>query len=148
MSLGYLNSLFVTLISMSEIESELEEAFYKCWKRTYSLPPTLQYHFHTERQWRFDFCWPEHKVAVEIQGQGPGHCSLKGMTNDCDKGNAARLLGWTVLYFTSSHLGPSRIVETCELVAKFLRIYHAPNITLDKNGFRPYIPASKRKRWK
>lgn len=137
----------MVLRSIKDVESELEAKFYRHWIKHYHPMPVLQYHFHPERQWRFDFCWPNQRVAVEIQGQGPGHSSLPGMTNDCDKGNAARQLKWTVLYFTCIHLSPEKIDGTCIFISSFLGIHHAAtNPTYSQDGFRSYIPAAKRKR--
>ena len=34
-----------------------------------NLPaPVPEFRFHPERKWRFDFAWPEHKIAVEQEG--------------------------------------------------------------------------------
>ena len=35
----------------------------------FSLPPPVAEHrFHETRRWRFDFAWPDHRVALEIAG--------------------------------------------------------------------------------
>ena len=40
--------------------------------RTEKLPPfEREFRFASPRRWRFDFCWPERKVAVEIEGLTP-----------------------------------------------------------------------------
>lgn len=85
--------------------------------RALCLPtPERQYRFHTHRKWAFDFAWPEHRLAVEIDGgvygvrykdgtKQPGrHTTGAGFTNDCEKLNEATLLGWRVLRFTRDHL--------------------------------------------
>ena len=54
------------------------------------------------QDWRFDFAWPEHKLAVEIDG-APGfgrHTTAAGFKSDCRKSNAALILGWRVLRVT------------------------------------------------
>lgn len=54
------------------------------------------------RDWRFDFAWPELRIALEIEG-APGrgrHTNVAGFTEDCHKYNAAALLGWTVYRVT------------------------------------------------
>lgn len=70
------------------------------------------------RDWRFDFAWPEAKVAVEIDGgqwkpiyrrdgsvsYGGRHNTPEGFRRDCEKLNAATLLGWVVLRFTGEML--------------------------------------------
>lgn len=109
-------------------ESELEESFYRIIQ-DYKLPtPKLQHIFHPVRQWRFDFCWLDKQVAVEIQGFGPGHNSLPGMTNDYQKHNAALLLGWKVLYFMAHDLVPKNIPETVSTLTSLLGI---------TNGYKP-----------
>jgi hypothetical protein len=54
------------------------------------------------QDWRFDFAWPDHLVALEIEG-APGqgrHTTAKGFTEDCRKYNAATLLGWRIYRVT------------------------------------------------
>lgn len=65
--------------------------------------PTREARFHPTRRWRWDLCWPEQKVAVEIQGgvwQSGRHTRGKGYTSDCEKLNEAQLLGWVVVWVT------------------------------------------------
>jgi hypothetical protein len=73
--------------------------------------------FHPVRMWRFDLAIPSQKLAIEYQGLGAlgarkgkdgkvhvgGHASVGGMSNDCEKLNAATALGWKVLKFTALH---------------------------------------------
>ncbi len=60
--------------------------------------PVREYRFHPERRWRFDFAWPDIKLAVEIDGRGR-HQTVVGVRNDCEKLNEALRLGWRVLRF-------------------------------------------------
>jgi len=63
-------------------------------------PFVREYRFHEKRNWRFDFAWPQQKVAIEIEGgvRGQGrHTRPQGFINDCEKYNEATLLGWLVL---------------------------------------------------
>ena len=67
--------------------------------------PTPEYKFHALRKWRFDRAWPDHFIAVEIEGgiySGGRHVRGKGFENDCEKYNLAQRLGWKVYRFTSS----------------------------------------------
>jgi very-short-patch-repair endonuclease len=67
--------------------------------------PTREYRFHPVRKWRFDYCWPDVKVAAEFEGGvhiGGRHSSGGGFEKDCEKYNSAALLGWRVLRFTNS----------------------------------------------
>jgi very-short-patch-repair endonuclease len=68
----------------------------------HGLPsPVRQYQFHPTRKFRFDFAWPDHKLALEIDGgiftNQPSHRSASGIVADIDKHNAAILTGWRVL---------------------------------------------------
>lgn len=57
------------------------------------------------RQWRFDFAFPEHKVALEIEGgtwSNGRHVRGAGYAEDIAKYNAAVLLGWRVLRATGA----------------------------------------------
>lgn len=106
----------------TQSESELEAEFLRM-TFNYRLPvPTQQFIFHPTRNWRFDFCWPLKKIAVEIQGFGPGHNSLAGMTNDYAKHNQALLLNWKILYFMAKDLRIENHHQTINLVKTMLGI--------------------------
>lgn len=69
--------------------------------------PEEEHRFHPVRRWRFDFAWPDQKVAVEIEGgvwTGGRHTRGKGFEGDCVKYNTAQLMGWTVLRFTTGQV--------------------------------------------
>ena len=70
-----------------------------------------EYRFHPSRRWKLDFAWPYLKVAVEIDGFGYGHQSIVGLAVDHEKANAAVLLGWKLLRFSSRQLGSRQGVE-------------------------------------
>jgi very-short-patch-repair endonuclease len=119
-------------------ESNLERLFLTQWLERYpDLKPLLQVKFHPKRNWTFDFCWPTQKIAIEVQGMGPGHCSLRGMTGDYDKLLAALLRGWRIVYLTTTHLTPRRIDDVCVDIAKLLGV-----VTPIASG---YVPIHKRK---
>lgn len=59
-----------------------------------------EHQFHPTRRWRFDFAWPAHKVALEIDGGSGGygrHSRPGGMRKDHEKFNTAAVMGWRVL---------------------------------------------------
>lgn len=77
--------------------------------RAAGLPePVPEYAFHPKRKWRFDFAFPLHRVAVEIDGgiwsQGR-HTRGSGYLRDLVKFNTAALLGWRVLKYPPDQLG-------------------------------------------
>jgi hypothetical protein len=66
---------------------------------------TTEHRFHPTRKWRFDYAWPEAKVALEVEGAifargKSGHTSGVGVARDAEKGNAAQMIGWVVLRVT------------------------------------------------
>lgn len=68
-----------------------------------------EYRFHPTRGWLFDFAFPAHKLAVEIDGRGQGkrdaigrHQTVDGVRKDCEKNNAAVALGWRILRFPAT----------------------------------------------
>jgi len=68
-----------------------------------------EFRFHPKRRWRFDYCWPAYKIAVEIEGglwipgrtgRGGAHSLPTNILRDMEKQNAAGLLGWRIFRFT------------------------------------------------
>jgi hypothetical protein len=62
--------------------------------------PIPEYKFHSERKWRFDYAWPDLKVALEVEGgvwSGGRHTSSAGFIRDMDKYNEAAAAGWRVI---------------------------------------------------
>lgn len=82
--------------------SKGEEAFaLHC--RAENLHPEREYMFHPTRKWRFDFYFPAHRIAVEIEGgYGGRHQRRAGFEGDAYKYNAAARMGILVLRFTTS----------------------------------------------
>jgi very-short-patch-repair endonuclease len=69
--------------------------------------PTPEYRFHATRRWRFDYAWPEHRVALEVDGgvwTGGRHTRGGGWHRDTEKLNAAASLGWRLLRCTPDTL--------------------------------------------
>lgn len=95
------------------------EALFGIQCRAARLPPLVpQWRFARalNRQWRFDWAFCDHMIAVEIEGLCVAprcrrcygrqlvvmgrHASIQGYNEDLEKYNSAALLGWTVLRFT------------------------------------------------
>jgi len=86
-------------------QSDLELSFGQMCKYLKLPKPEVEYKFCETRKWRFDFCWPDKKVAVECEGgiyRGGGHTSIKGFEKDIEKYNHAVLDGWKVLRYTTN----------------------------------------------
>lgn len=70
-------------------------------------PPTREFVFHPTRKWRFDLAWPDRKRFIECDGgewTAGAHARSAGMRDDCEKMNAAILLGWVGLRFVGSQI--------------------------------------------
>jgi len=83
--------------------------------RSAALPePVQEYRFNQPRsQHRFDFAWPDLMVAVEVEGgtwARGRHTRGKGFRADCEKYNAAAILGWTVIRVTSGMLNDNSAI--------------------------------------
>lgn len=69
--------------------------------------PVAEFRFHPTRKWRLDYCWPAEKLGLECNGgvwiQGR-HNRGQGFIDDCEKLNAAAILGWRILQYTPQQL--------------------------------------------
>lgn len=67
-----------------------------------------EYRFHPSRRYRFDFADLSHRIAIEIQGAGPGgvgrHGYVNGMAKDNEKLALAVQGGWRVLKATAKQV--------------------------------------------
>ena len=71
--------------------------------------PVTEHRFHPTRKWRFDYAWPDHKIAVEIEGgiwmKGRGaHSWPVNIIRDMEKQNEAGKLGWRIFRFQPKDL--------------------------------------------
>ena len=92
--------------------------------RLVRLPePQLEYQFHANRQWRFDFCWKRRLVACEVEGgiwmktktgYSKGHAHPKRFEKDCEKYNEAALYGWTIIRVTPAMIRDGRALDWLE----------------------------------
>ncbi len=102
---------------MSQLEDELAQQIE--WA---GLPvPEREWRF-SNRRWRFDFCWPDESLttgsrgplALEIEGgtrTSGRHTRGQGFEDDCEKYNAAALIGWTVLRVTADMVKDGRALR-------------------------------------
>lgn len=104
------------------VTSKLEELLALQIRALKVLPPEREYRFHPTRRWRFDFAWPAHMLAIEVEGgvwTGGRHTSGAGFIDDAEKYNAATLAGWRVLRFTGDQVKSGRVVKLLQtLVAE------------------------------
>lgn len=83
---------------------------------TSDLPaPKRHYRFHPVRQWEADFCWPNHKIIVEVEGGtwiGGRHVNPIGFAKDCEKYNTATVMGFQVLRFVGKMIEDYTAINT------------------------------------
>ncbi len=84
------------------------------------MKPVRQYQFDEKRKFRFDFAWPQHKLAVEIQGGqwiNGYHNRGSGQSNDMEKKRLAIKQGWRVMEYGTDDLKKPLVV-----VAEVMRL--------------------------
>lgn len=62
--------------------------------------PASEYRFHPTRRWRFDYAFPERRVAVEVEGGAfirGRHTRGSGFRRDLEKYSEAAAMGWLVI---------------------------------------------------
>lgn len=85
----------------------------KCKEAGYP-DPTFEHVFHAERKWRFDLCWPELKISLEIQGgafSGGRHTQGVGYENDREKSFTAQMDGWIAIEVTTNQIAKGKAME-------------------------------------
>lgn len=99
-------------------------------KSQLGLKAQKEYYFHPTRQWRFDYCIPDKKIAIEVEGgvfkkrtytdkrtgeqittTGGRHNSSTGFLKDMEKYNAAASLGWKVFRTTPQDMYSLKFLE-------------------------------------
>ena len=117
-----------------KIKTKWEDRFRALVKGLGAPPWREQYVFHDSRKWRFDFAWPERKIAFEMEGAiwmkgfggrtGGGHSHPMGIEKDIEKYNAAAIAGWCVIRITDKML-PARTLffaEAAQLVTAAFKL--------------------------
>lgn len=101
-------------------KTNLEEMFAFQLKAANLPEPQREYRFHKTRKWRFDFAYPDRKIAIEIEGgtytRKSRHTSPIGYRQDICKYNAATALGWDV------YRGDTMMVRDGSLIAQIVEI--------------------------
>lgn len=82
------------------------------------------------RKFRWDFAWPAHRLAVEVQGgewmAKGGHNSAQGLQRDCEKLALATLAGWRQLSVTGSMVRSGRALSLIECALRMQPEPYAP----------------------
>ena len=98
----------------SGVESELELILENRLERAGLPLGVTQHRFVPGRQYRFDRCWLDRRVAVEVQGgiwSGGRHARGSGIAAECVKLSIAAALGWRVLPVTRDMIESGQAVD-------------------------------------
>ena len=90
-------------------------------KREHIPEPCEEWIFARPRKFRFDYAWPEIRLALEVEGgvyTKQAHGSITGILRDMEKYNLAAVNGWRVLRVTPDKLHD---LQTIALVAAAYR---------------------------
>ena len=101
---------------IEETGSKLENKFMGQLMAEGLPDPEREHRFSPPRRWRFDFAWPELKIAAELEGgtftEKSRHTTGTGFRKDCEKYNAATLQGWRVFRFDCTMVGKGQAIKT------------------------------------
>lgn len=98
------------------LELQIEQRALPVYEREHAFANSIG------RRWRFDFAWPQHKLAVEIEGlvvmriggelvcKGR-HASISGFKDDCEKYAWAVVFGWRVMRFEQSQVKDKTAID-------------------------------------
>lgn len=80
-----------------------------------------EYFFSTERLYRLDYCFPEYKVGLEVDGgtwskERSGHSSGTGLARDREKSTLLATLGWSLIRVTPQELMTAKTIETIKRI--------------------------------
>lgn len=85
--------------------------------------PVVEYTFHPSRRWRWDYAWPEEKVALEVDGGNfvrGAHVRGARILKTHEKLNAAAALGWRVLYTVPRQLHTTALIDVLRVALSHL----------------------------
>lgn len=79
----------------------VDPSVFRAWCKRQGLPrPEAEYRILPDRRFRWDFAWPDAKLALEIQGGvwvSGSHGRGTGIVRDQEKLNLAAVAGWRTL---------------------------------------------------
>ena len=83
-----------------------------------------EFYFHPERKWRADFHLIDKKILVEIEGgiwSGGRHTRGKGYIGDMEKYNAATMIGFQVIRFSTDQVKSGHAIQQIEMMVGEIR---------------------------
>ena len=102
-------------------KSPLAAKFELMWEAIGSPAYVTELQVVEDRRFRFDYAWPDERVALELQGgiylagKG-GHVAPKRFQNDCDKLNHAARAGWRTCKLATGMVTPENVQLVKDLV--------------------------------
>jgi len=92
--------------------------------------PVPEFRFHPVRKFRFDYAWPEFRLALEVEGgvwTGGKHGRGSGIVKDMEKSTIAAEEGWRIIRVTPSKLATIGTAESVERALRWRAIETGPN---------------------
>ena len=85
--------------------------------KTLKIKFEQEFYFHPDRKWRADFHLIDKKILVEIEGgiwSGGRHTRSKGYLGDMEKYNAATMMGFQVIRFSTDQVKSGHAIQQIE----------------------------------
>lgn len=85
--------------------------------RTLKIDFEQEFYFHPDRKWRADFHLIGKKILVEVEGgiwSGGRHTRGKGYIGDIEKYNAATMMGYQVIRFSTDQVKSGHAIQQIE----------------------------------
>ena len=85
--------------------------------KTLKIDFEQEFKFHPERKWRADFHLIGKKILIEVEGgiwSGGRHTRGKGYIGDIEKYNAAVMLGYQVIRFSTDQVKSGHAIQQIE----------------------------------
>ena len=92
-----------------------EQAFLLMLKARKMPTPTPEFRFHPVRKFRWDWAWPEARLALEVEGgvwSGGAHGRGTGIVRDMEKSSLAAEEGWRIIRVTPSNLATEATMDS------------------------------------
>lgn len=92
--------------------------------KTLKIEFEQEFEFHPKRKWRADFHLVGKKILVEVEGgiwSGGRHTRGKGYIGDMEKYNAATMMGYQVIRFSTEQVKSGLAIQQIEKMVGDLR---------------------------
>ncbi|UNW05957.1 endonuclease domain-containing protein [Acinetobacter variabilis] len=92
--------------------------------KTLKIKFEQEFYFHPERKWRADFHLIDKKILVEVEGgiwSGGRHTRGKGYLRDLEKYNAATMMGFQVIRFSTDQVKSGHAIQQIEKMVGEIR---------------------------